>query len=83
MDLLRVAGELQADLADPIAQADHVAEPLPGQRVQVLGSAPADVDAVLAHDQHRVRMQRLGPAARADRLDRAPGQLPKQRLGQL
>ena len=83
VDQLRMAGELRADLADPVAQRDHVAEPLPGELLQVLGPAPADVDAVLAHDPHRLRMQRLGTAARAGRLDRAPGQLSEQRLGHL
>ncbi len=83
VDHLRMAGELRADLADPVAQADHVPEPLPGERVQVLGPAPADVDAVLVHDQHRLRVQRLGLAARAGRLDRVPAELSEQRLGQL
>ena len=78
-----MAGEFRADLADPVAQADHVPEPLPGERVQVLDPVPADVDAVLAHDQHRVRVQRLGLAARAGRLDHVPAELSEQRLGHL
>jgi hypothetical protein len=81
-----MAGELRADLADPVAQRDHVAEPLPGELLQVLGPAPADVDAVLAHDPHRLRVQRLRTltaAARAGHLNPAPGQLAEQRLGDL
>src|SRR5690348_15405119 len=77
VDQLRMASELRADLADPVAQRDHVAEPLPGELRQVLGPAPADVDAVLAHHPYRLRVQRLRMAARARHLDRAPGQLPE------
>jgi hypothetical protein len=54
-----------------------------GELLQVLGPAPADVDAVLAHDPHRLRVQRLRTAARAGHLDPAAGQLPEQRLGDL
>jgi hypothetical protein len=35
-DQLRMASELRAHLADPVAQRDHVAEPLPGELLQVL-----------------------------------------------
>ena len=83
VDQLRMAGELRADLANPVAQRDHVAEPLPGELLQVLGPVPADVDAVLAHHPHRLRVQWLGTAARPGHLDRASGQLPEQRLGHL
>src|SRR4051794_25067342 len=59
------AGELGADLAHPIAQRDHVVEPSPGQRVDVLRPLGADVDAPLLHDADRVRVHRLRVAARA------------------
>ena len=69
------AGELGADLAHAVAERDHVVEALPGELVQVLGAPASDVDAALAHHAHRVGMQRLGVAARADRAHRAAGQL--------
>src|ERR1700678_2263852 len=37
VDCLRVTGEFRAYLADPVAQAYHVVEPLPGERADVLG----------------------------------------------
>ena len=56
-----VAGELWADLADLVAQADHVVEALPGERVQVRGLVPSQVDAVvLAQHPHRGGMQLFG-----------------------
>ena len=42
---LRVAGELRAYLAGPVAQGDHVAEPATGEGVHVPGSLVGDVDA--------------------------------------
>ena len=55
----------------------------PANVSRCLVAVPADVDAVLAHDQYRVRVQRLGLAARAGRLDRVPAELAEQRLGHL
>ena len=41
----RVAGELRAGLAGPVAQGDHVVEPAAGEGVQVPGALAGDVDA--------------------------------------
>src|SRR5690606_13454880 len=41
--------EVRADLADTVAQADHMVEGLTGELVEVLGPAVADVDAALPH----------------------------------
>ena len=62
------AGELGAHLADAVAQRDHVVEPLtPTNSSRCLERRPADVDAALAHDPHRVGMKWLGMAAGAAR----------------
>ena len=63
----RGAGELGADLAHPVAEADHAVEALAGELAQVLRAAAGEVDAALAHHPHRVGMQRLGMAAGAAR----------------
>src|SRR5512132_1752673 len=49
MDQLGAAGELGADLAHAIAEADHVVEALPGEFAQVFGTTAGEVDAALAH----------------------------------
>ena len=46
VDAPRVVGELGADLADLVAQGDHVVEPAAGEGVQVAGALAGDVDAV-------------------------------------
>ena len=67
-----VTGKFRAHLADPVAQADHVVEPLPGERAHGAWLTAADVDAVLQHHPDRVGVQRLRVAARAGRLIASP-----------
>src|SRR5687767_9727679 len=43
MDQLGWAGELGADLAHAIAEADHVVEALVGEFAEVLGAAPGEI----------------------------------------
>jgi hypothetical protein len=83
VDLFGRAGELGADLADAIAEADHVVEALAAELVEMLGSAAGEVDPALAHHAHRVRVQRLRLAAGAQRLDLAPAQALDERFGDL
>ena len=71
VDELRVRRELGTDLADAIAERDHHVEAIGDELVEVLGAVAADVDPASLHDAHRVRMQRLGIAAGAGRVDRA------------
>ena len=78
-----VAGELGADLAHAVAEADDVVEAPAGELAEVLGAAAREVDPALAHHPHRVGMQRLGMAAGAGRAHRAAGQLLGERLGHL
>src|SRR4051812_42579156 len=59
VDYLGCAGELGADLAHAIAEADHVVEAPAGELAQVLGAPPRDVDAAVADHAHCVGMQRL------------------------
>jgi Bacterial regulatory proteins, gntR family len=76
------AGELRAGLAGLVAQADHVVEPLVGDRFHGHGLVPADVDAVaVAHHDYRVRVQGLGADAGAGSLGPRPCPVPQQRLG--
>src|SRR5215213_9773432 len=51
--------EIGADLADAIAEADHVVESLGRELVEVLGLPPAEIDAARAHHAHGVGMKRL------------------------
>src|SRR4051812_33156236 len=83
VDLLGAAGELGADLAYAVAQADHVVEALGRELVEVLGSAPGQVDAAVAHHSHGVGVQRLWVAARARRAHGAAGELLGEGLGHL
>ena len=84
VDGLGVAGELGADLAHPIAQADHPIEPLLGEHAQVLRAVPGQIDAVLVpHHPHGVGVQGLGVAAGAVGLDQSAGAGPGQGLGHL
>ena len=80
---LGCAGELGADLAHAIAEADHVVEAPITELAQVLGAAPGEVDAALAHHPHRVGMQGLRMAAGAGCAHRSAGQLLAERLGDL
>ena len=73
----------RADLAYAVAEADHVVKGQPDELAEVLGAAGHEVDSALAHDPHRVGMQRLGMAAGADRAHRAGRQLLGQRLRHL
>src|SRR3954451_9548933 len=83
MDQLGSAGELGADLAYAIAEADYVIEALLRELAQVFGPAAGKVDVALAHHPHRVGMQRLRMAARACRSHSDAGQLLAERLGDL
>src|ERR687885_2413163 len=83
VDELGVAGELGADLAHAVAEADHVVELFLGELTQVLGAPTAELDAALAHHPHGVRVQRLEMASGAAGLDRAAAELLDDRLGDL
>src|SRR5215207_5882046 len=67
VDRLRRPGELGADLAHPVAEADHIIEAPVGQLAEVLRPVPGQVDPALAHYPHGIWMQRLRVAARACR----------------
>ena len=62
---LRVARELGARLAGPVAQGDHVVEPATGEGVEVPGSLVGDVD---AERDHAVRAPRWGAGRGLGRL---------------
>ena len=84
VDGLGAAGELGADLAHPVAQADHPIEALLGEHAQVLRALTGQVDAVLvSHHPHGVGVQGLGVAAGAVGLDQPTGAGPGQSLGHL
>lgn len=81
MDHLGRAGKFRAHLTDPVAQADHVVEPLPGGRLHLNRPVAGDVDAVaVAHDRDRVRVYRLRPDSRACRRHPRPCPVPQQPL---
>src|SRR4051794_41021879 len=73
VDRLGAARELGADLADAVAERDHVVEALAGELAQTLGAPAGDVYPAAAHRVHRLVAQRLRPAAGARRAHRAPG----------
>jgi hypothetical protein len=78
-----MARELGADLADAIAEADHVVEPLPGEFVEMLCAAALEVDPSLAHHSYGVGMKRLGVASRATGVDFACAEMFGHCLGHL
>ena len=64
----RRSAELGADLAHPVAQADHPVEMLAGEHIKGLGRLTGQVEAVvLAHHADRIGVQGLGMAAGAHR----------------
>ena len=83
MDQSWLIAEFGADLADLVAQADHVVEMAAGHRVQMPRQLVGDVDAVLlAQNPCGVGVDtRFGVAAGADYLDMAAGAVAQQGLG--
>ena len=79
-----VARKLGADLAHTVTQADHVVEALPCELVEVLGPAPGRSMPNWGITRDRVRVHRLGVAARALlTVTAAPARCRSQRLGHL
>lgn len=78
-----VPREVRALLPHPVAQADHVVEPPADELGQRLRAAAADVDPTVAQHVDGVRMQRLGAAPGAARLDAGPAPPLQDRLGHL
>jgi hypothetical protein len=83
VDHLGRVGKFRAHFTDPVAQADHVVEALPGEPAHVLGLTAGDIDAMLAHHCDRVRMHGLGVAAGAGCCHRRARQPLHDRLGHL
>jgi hypothetical protein len=83
VDHLGRSAELRTDLANAVAQGDHVIEVLVSEHAQVRRRAAAYVDASFAHHPDGVRVQRLGVAARAGGGHRPAGQVLKEGLGHL
>src|SRR5262249_7006373 len=78
---VRTADEIEERVG--LLIADHCVETRVGKAVEVLRAVTGDVDAVLGHHSHRVRMQRLGTTARAARAEGTATALLEQRLGHL
>src|SRR4051794_12593454 len=83
VDGLRTARELGADFANFVAERHDVFEAAPGVLLQVLAAPVGDVDAVLAHHPDCVRVEVLGTAACAERLDPVAGGLREKSFGDL
>ena len=83
VDGLRVAGELGTHLAHAIAQTDDEVEALRREFLQMFGAATAEIDAALAHDADRLRVERLGVAAGAVYLNCSMRKMLQQAFGHL
>ena len=85
MDEPRLVAEAGTDLADLVAEADHVVEPAVAQRAQMPWMVVGDVDAVLlTQDPHGGGVDvRSGLAAGAGCPDPACGVVAQERLGHL
>ena len=83
VDLLANAAEIGADLADSVAEGDHVVEAISGELVEVLAAPARHVDAVLGHHTDCVRVQVLGAAAGAGDLDPVAGSVREEGFGDL
>lgn len=83
VDGLRAAGEFGTHLAYAIAQTDDEVEALCREFLQVFGAAPAEIDAPLAHDAYRLRVELLRVAAGTAHLDCSMRKTLQQSFGHL
>ncbi len=76
-------GEIGADLTNPVAQGDHVVEPVSGEFAQMLAAQSGRVEIELLQHGDRVRVQGLRPAPGAESHQLPGSDIPGDHLGEL